>query len=332
MTKLKAWDNVIAKLRTRLSKWKVKTLSIGGRLTLLKYVLGASPIYSMSIFKVPSGIVKTMEAIRSRFFNGMGQEDSKITWIAWNKVLASKKRGGLGVSSFFALNRYLLLKWVWRFISQDGSLWSRELYLLKDKGVDFRSHCKKRVGKGTDTSFWFDCWIHDSALHSKFPWLFALELDKHIPVAEKMNFVVTRSFRREPRGGTELQQLTELVTLLDTVILNSSNDRWFCDLFGDGEFRVKELRNFIDEKYLPSHIEPTRWVKLVPIKVNIFVWRARRDCLPTRTNLGYRGVDLASLKCPICLDFDEDINHILFRCDVAQNVLRRVCCWWNLVP
>nr|GEZ20883.1 RNA-directed DNA polymerase, eukaryota [Tanacetum cinerariifolium] len=66
MTRLKAWDNVIAKLRTRLSKWKVKTLSIGGRLTLLKFVLGASPIYSMSIFKVPSGVLKTMEAIRSR--------------------------------------------------------------------------------------------------------------------------------------------------------------------------------------------------------------------------------------------------------------------------
>nr|GEV14736.1 probable fructokinase-5 [Tanacetum cinerariifolium] len=66
-----------------------------------------------------------MKAIRSRFFNGIGQEDSKITWIAWNKALASKKRGGQGVSSFFALNQALLLKWVWRFISQDGSLLSR---------------------------------------------------------------------------------------------------------------------------------------------------------------------------------------------------------------
>nr|GFB84600.1 RNA-directed DNA polymerase, eukaryota, reverse transcriptase zinc-binding domain protein [Tanacetum cinerariifolium] len=48
------------------------------------------------------GVLKIMEAIRSRFFNGIGQEDYKITWIAWNKALASKKRGGLGVSSFFA--------------------------------------------------------------------------------------------------------------------------------------------------------------------------------------------------------------------------------------
>nr|GFB38420.1 RNA-directed DNA polymerase, eukaryota [Tanacetum cinerariifolium] len=174
----------------------------------------------------------------------------------------------------------------------------RELHSLKDKGFDFWSHCKKRIGNGLDTSFWYDCWIDDSALHIKFPRLFALELDKDISVAGKMNSQVTQSFRREPRGGIELQRLTDLATLLDSVVLNNSKDRWYCDLSGDGEFRVKELRNFIDDKYLPSRTEATRWVKLVPIKVNIFVWRARRDCLPTRTNLEHRGVDLLSvLRC-----------------------------------
>nr|GEV98846.1 RNA-directed DNA polymerase, eukaryota [Tanacetum cinerariifolium] len=46
-----AWASTVDKLRSRLSKWKVKTLSIGGRLTLLKAVLGASHLYNMSIFK-----------------------------------------------------------------------------------------------------------------------------------------------------------------------------------------------------------------------------------------------------------------------------------------
>ena len=67
---IQAWDDIIFKLRGRLSKWKVNTLSIGGRLTLLKSVLGASPIYNMSIFKVPRGVLKIMESIRSRFFIG----------------------------------------------------------------------------------------------------------------------------------------------------------------------------------------------------------------------------------------------------------------------
>nr|GEW55782.1 RNA-directed DNA polymerase, eukaryota [Tanacetum cinerariifolium] len=101
MSRLKAWDDIILKIKSRLSKWKVKTLSIGGRLTLLKSVLGASPIYVMSIFTVPRGVLKALESICNHFFNGADQSDHKITWVAWDKVLASKKKGGLRGSSFF---------------------------------------------------------------------------------------------------------------------------------------------------------------------------------------------------------------------------------------
>nr|GEZ96752.1 RNA-directed DNA polymerase, eukaryota [Tanacetum cinerariifolium] len=97
MSRHNAWASTVNKLRSRLSKWKVKTLSIGGRLTLLKAVLGTSPLYNMSIFKVLKGILNSMEAIRSKFFNGMEPSTKKITWAAWNKVLASKENGGLGI-------------------------------------------------------------------------------------------------------------------------------------------------------------------------------------------------------------------------------------------
>nr|GEZ28813.1 RNA-directed DNA polymerase, eukaryota [Tanacetum cinerariifolium] len=92
MSRHKAWEEVVLKLRSRLSKWKVRTLSIGGRFTLLKSVLGASPLYTLSIFKAPKGVLKEMESIRI-FFIGADNLDRKITWIAWDKVLASKKKG-----------------------------------------------------------------------------------------------------------------------------------------------------------------------------------------------------------------------------------------------
>nr|GEX87361.1 hypothetical protein [Tanacetum cinerariifolium] len=79
MSRRSAWDGLVHKLRSRLSKWKVKTLSIGGRLNLLKSVLGASPLHNMSIFKIPKGVLKDMEAIRSKFFNGADSSERKIT-------------------------------------------------------------------------------------------------------------------------------------------------------------------------------------------------------------------------------------------------------------
>ncbi|GJR49150.1 hypothetical protein Tco_1317253 [Tanacetum coccineum] len=280
-----AWSDIVQKLHNRLSKWKVKTLSIGGRLTLLKSVLGATPLYNMSIFKVPKGILKEMEMIRSNFFKGADHSDRKISWVSWEKVLASKQNSGLGVSSFFALNRALLLKWVWRFISQNGSLWYRviqalygssfdlhpvhfsslwcsilrETHALIPKGFNFVSLCKKRIGDGSSTRFWYDPWASVQPLHIMFPRIFALEMDKDSTVGSKLGpFSVNVSFRRLVRDGVERQQ-------------------W-------------KVRSLLDNIFLPSADVPTRWVKFVPIKINIFAWRARLDRLPTRSNLVRKGV------------------------------------------
>nr|GFA41196.1 RNA-directed DNA polymerase, eukaryota [Tanacetum cinerariifolium] len=86
-------------------------VGVGGRLTLLKAVLGSTPIYNMSLFKVPKQVLNSMERMRMNFFNGVQDGERKIAWVKWSKVLASKKFGRLGVSSFFALNRVLIFKW-----------------------------------------------------------------------------------------------------------------------------------------------------------------------------------------------------------------------------
>nr|GEV09801.1 RNA-directed DNA polymerase, eukaryota [Tanacetum cinerariifolium] len=51
------------------------------------------------------------------------------------KVLSSKDKGGLGVSSLYALNRGLLFKWIWRSYTQHKSLWVRVIKAMYgDKG------------------------------------------------------------------------------------------------------------------------------------------------------------------------------------------------------
>nr|GEW78424.1 RNA-directed DNA polymerase, eukaryota [Tanacetum cinerariifolium] len=150
--------------------------------------------------------------------------------------------------------------------------------------------------------FWNDLWISDGLLRDRFSRLFALEMDKEVLVAVKLGASsVADSFRRGVRDGTERQQWSDLSSLLAWVSLSSSKDRWICGLTGDGKFKVKAVRNSPDDLFLPSQAVATRWVKFIPIKVNVFAWRARRDRLPTRLNLSRRdllvvGVGLASLK------------------------------------
>nr|GEY64621.1 RNA-directed DNA polymerase, eukaryota [Tanacetum cinerariifolium]GEY67218.1 RNA-directed DNA polymerase, eukaryota [Tanacetum cinerariifolium] len=251
-------DEVEALVQKLIDEDMAKTLSIGGRLTLLKSVIDASPLYNMSIYKVPRGVMKSMEAIRSKFFNGADYSDKKIAWAAWDKVLASKKNGGLALYGPSIDSHPVNLASNWCSIV-------RKLNLLKDKGFDFLSHRKKRIGD---------------------------QMEKEVSVAVKMGASVVDSFRRAVRDETEHHQMLGPNSMLESVSLSSAQDRWICDLSGDGEFRVKEVRNILDDLFLPAQLNSTRWVKYIPIKINVFTWRARRDCLPTRSNLIRQGVPL----------------------------------------
>ncbi|GJW26934.1 RNA-directed DNA polymerase, eukaryota [Tanacetum coccineum] len=97
-------------------------------------------------------------------------------------------------------------------------------------------------------------------------------------------------------------------------------DRWVWDLNGDGIFRVKDVRFQLDDALLPKSVSPTRWVKTIPIKINIFAWKVSLNRLPTRINLVRRGVMVSPISCSICLAGLEDLDHLLFGCNMAIEV------------
>lgn len=112
MSRIDNWKGVLDKFKHKLSTWNSRTLSVGGRLALIKAVLGNLPTYYMSLYKVPVAVEKNLESMRNNFFVGGDSEDRKMTWVAWKKCMASKEYGGLGVGSIYALNRALLFKWI----------------------------------------------------------------------------------------------------------------------------------------------------------------------------------------------------------------------------
>ncbi|GJR83312.1 hypothetical protein Tco_0154097 [Tanacetum coccineum] len=220
-------DDVVFKVTPPLSKWKLKTLSKGGRLTLIKSVITPIPLYHMSIFKVNLGVLNILESIRRNFFNRVKGSDNKMSWINWNKVLASKKYVGLGVSSSFALNRALLFKWVWRFFSQGSSLWTRfikrmygesaaldssyplskrspwldiihEVAVLRSKCINQMPLILKKIDCILGSLFWEDIWIDGSALKHQYPRLYALEMSKQIKASGEFSVKSVRSLIYDP--------------------------------------------------------------------------------------------------------------------------------------
>ncbi|GKC39315.1 RNA-directed DNA polymerase, eukaryota [Tanacetum coccineum] len=85
-----------------------------------------------------------------------------------------------------------------------------------------------------------------------------------------------------------------------------------------GCFRVKDVRRLLDDMLLPKSDVPSRWVKQIPIKVNVLAWKISMDRLPTRVNLHRRGVQVSPISCPICCEALENLDHLLFCCDLAK--------------
>nr|GEU91876.1 RNA-directed DNA polymerase, eukaryota [Tanacetum cinerariifolium] len=117
---------------------------------------------------------------------------------------------------------------------------------------------------------------------------------------------------------------------LDEVILSHSRDKWAWSLDPNKEFSVKSARDFIDDLMLPKECTATRWLKCIPLKINIFAWRVYLDKLPTRANISLRGIDIPNIMCPICNSSLESTNHLFFSCKLAKDLLKKVTRWWEL--
>nr|GEX25301.1 RNA-directed DNA polymerase, eukaryota [Tanacetum cinerariifolium] len=70
-------------------------------------------------------------------------------------------------------------------------------------------------------------------------------------------------------------------------------------LEGLGEFTITSVRKMIDDFMLPEVSSKTRWIKAVPIKVNVHAWKVKLDGLPTRLNISRRVIDIESILCPM---------------------------------
>nr|GEX87753.1 RNA-directed DNA polymerase, eukaryota [Tanacetum cinerariifolium] len=106
-------------------------------------------------------------------------------------------------------------------------------------------------------------------------------------------------------------------------------DRWVWNLENSGEFSVASIRRKIDDSRFPTIGDKTRWVKFVPIKINVFAWKVTVNALPTRYNLSRRGMDIQSLSCLMCDCGIESTDHVFVGCDVSRQLGCMISNWWN---
>ncbi|GKB01130.1 hypothetical protein Tco_0829174 [Tanacetum coccineum] len=232
------------------------------------------PIFHMSIFKVPSSVLQRLESIRSRFFKGHDLGSNKASWVKWSNVLTSKEKGGLGVSSLYALNRGLLFKWVWKFYAQKTSLWARVIKAIH--GVDGKMG--KAINSGASS-----CWtsiVREVEVFEQQGVNFFVRLDssfrqkarggiEQVQYEELSDMVNSISLtpKNTVRGGVEQTQFDAVILAADTINLVPQYDRYKWTLSNAGEYSVASFRKKVDCCRSSSDATRTRWVNFIPIKI-----------------------------------------------------------------
>jgi hypothetical protein len=112
------WITIEEKFQEKLSIWKGKLLSLGGRLVLINSVLTSLAMYMLSFFEVPKGVLQKFDSYGSKFFlaTRWAQEKKNIL-TKWSILCWPKDFGGLGIQNLDIQNKCLLSKWLFKLLN-----------------------------------------------------------------------------------------------------------------------------------------------------------------------------------------------------------------------
>lgn len=120
-------DFIKDKLKSRISSWFARSLSLGGKEVLLKAMAMAMPVYAMSYFKLAKSSCEALSSDMADFWWNSTRDRRKIHWISWEKLCLSKQDGGLGFWDIEYFNQALMAKQAWRIVQDPFSLCARFL-------------------------------------------------------------------------------------------------------------------------------------------------------------------------------------------------------------
>ncbi|KAJ9551873.1 hypothetical protein OSB04_015918 [Centaurea solstitialis] len=114
--------------------------------------------------------------------------------------------------------------------------------------------------------------------------------------------------------STNIRHLPQSIVELKGLLITGFRRRWSYD----------------DLTLNPCFRSSFKWLKIVPYKVNVLVWRAHLSRLPARLNLAKRGVVTLSDFCPLCDEDVETEDRLFWNCKSSKLVLLELMNWMKI--
>jgi hypothetical protein len=112
-------ETIEDRIEKKLSGWKEKMLSVGGRLVLINSVLTSLPMFMMSFFELPKGVLEKIDCFRSCFFWQSNHHKRKYRLAKWEILCQPKIKGELGIHNLDVQNKCMLSKWLFKLLNED---------------------------------------------------------------------------------------------------------------------------------------------------------------------------------------------------------------------
>eukprot|EP00253_Pinus_taeda_P024814 PITA_24814 len=325
------WNWLIAKIESRISHWSFKWLSRAGRLTLIKAVLLAIPVYWATLTWVPKGTMDNIRRLCSRFLWDGSKENSVLPWVGWDKVARPKDWGGWGIKNLPDFSLSLAAKLGWRLIKMDN-LWTR---VLKRKYIDpvpleewIRNPIKSKqhasvIWKATVDSF--------KVIEQGLAWKIGndrnLKIGKDPWIGCNENYALSPGLIRhlEDKNILTLYQWKRWVTQVFGV-KHGKMERNYNWIKGGGMNGLLSLKNSLAP--MKGWGEPEWWAKQIwklkcPAKARIFLWCLLKKKFPSWDILQSRFM-YGPGRCPLCKIEEESINHLFLQCLETAKIWREV--------
>ncbi|XP_071736746.1 uncharacterized protein [Rutidosis leptorrhynchoides] len=203
--------------------------------------------------------------------------------------------------------------------------------MAQNEGWIPRYPIRFKVGNGSCIRLWRHTWLGSEPLCNRFNRIFHLDVNPKCVITDRRcNNMWSRQWKRDISGGRIETMASTLFVALQNLELSTQDDTIYWVLNPNSGFSVLDTRKWIDNEILPSLHPSTRWNKILPIKVNIFLWRLALDRLPTHLNLVNYGVEIDDVSFLICNHGLEDVNHVFFSCILAKELWRKIRIWTGL--
>eukprot|EP00253_Pinus_taeda_P029408 PITA_29408 len=357
------WNWLIAKIESRISHWSFRWLSRAGRLTLIKSVLSAIPVYWAALTWIPKGVMEKIRRICCRFLWTGSKESLGLPWVAWDKVGRPKEWGGWGIKRSPDFNISLAAKSGWRLISMEN-LWTR---VVKRKYIDpipmdewIRSQNKKtknssaiwkatveafsvieqglawKVGDGKQIRIGRDPWVGCNEAFALSPGLLRHLDTKGILTLNQVERVGQstiwgQAWKDDEALGLNARWKNEWEGFIKelqrtNVRIKDEPDCLMWAQSKSGEYSPKDGYSFLMGKKgwgCPEWWAKEIWKLKCPTKARLFFWCIMKRKVPTWDTLQARFLAGPGC-CPLCKSDEESINHLFNACAFARKIWEEV--------